>query len=162
MGSQYITQRDGKVHAELLAPRDDELVEATEEFVDAAASLGCQTAILFRGDVEAHSGGRSLGDIANALVPELGHSRLVLAGNTAGLWAFGGRRPHGNHGATHKTGRELELFLASQPLQCSFTFTIPELYIDWQLGDDVALETMAAVDQYPMSAVLALEAQMPT
>jgi len=160
--SQHILQREGQVHAELLAPRDDELVAATEEFMDAALKAGRQTAVLFRGDAEAHSGGRTLDDIAKALVPELGHSRLVLAGNKAGLWAFGGRRPHGNHGATHKTGRELELFLASQPMQCSFTFTTSQLYIDWQLGDDVALETMAAVDQYPMSAVLALEAQMPT
>uniref|UniRef100_A0A7S1L7A0 Uncharacterized protein n=1 Tax=Alexandrium catenella TaxID=2925 RepID=A0A7S1L7A0_ALECA len=150
------------VHAQLFLPTCEQAAQAIADLAVAAAGDGRQAALLFRGDIlklEAGWHGLALNDVVNAMDPELGHCRLVLASCGAGVWAFGGKKPWGPHRASHATWRHVELFCASQPIQCAFTSTVPELYINWLLGNDRALDTMARVTQFPLSAVLAVEAR---
>lgn len=128
---QHIEKTGAEVHAQLFAPSDDELMEVVAALVAEATAGNRQVAVLFRGDMLKRANGFTLGEVAEALFPELGHCRLVLASCSAAYWAFGGAKPWGPHGATHASERHLDLFCASQPMQCAFTCTVPELYIDW-------------------------------
>jgi len=161
--ADHVRNEGADVQAQLLQPSPEEAVEAATGLTAAAVERGLRPAIFFRGDLlrlQPSWTSVTLGEVAACLCSDEGHGRLVLASCSAGSWAFGGKRPWGPHGATHATSRHLDLFCLSQPLQCAFTCTAPELYIEWLMGLDSAEETLAAVNQYPMSAVLALQSRI--
>mmetsp|Transcript_61347 Transcript_61347/g.142769 ORF Transcript_61347/g.142769 Transcript_61347/m.142769 type:complete len:215 (-) Transcript_61347:82-726(-) len=137
------------VHARLQMPTCEAAAEAAAGLV--AKAKGRQPAVLFRGDLLGVWGGTTLREVVAMLGRQC---RLVLASCGAGSWAFGGKRPWGPHGASHATAHLVEIFCASQPLQCAQTCTVPQLYLDWLMGDDAALEALVKVHQVPMCAIL--------